>query len=121
MDGSSLHPVLHGGVSLRLDAVVNEVFDFSYVSFSQFYLIHCFSPAPLPGRLGPAFGKKLALFLRCHGRDNLFTCLKIIKVLNSLDSVFALRASSVPDFHVRLLGAIAIGGRLGAALRAEHN
>lgn len=121
MDGSFLHPVLHGGVSLSLDVVMDQELDLCNISFSQLYLLHCFPPALLPGSRGPAFSKKLSLLFRFHGWDNLFTRLKIIKALNSLESVFTFRASPVPNFYVRLLGAIAIGGRLRSALGAEND
>ena len=121
MDGSFLHPVLHGGVSLRLDAVENEELDLCNVSFGQFYLFHGFPPALLPGNLGPAFSKKLSVLFCRHGWNYLFTRFRIIKALNSLESVFTFRASPVSDFYVRLLSAIAIGGRLSSALRAGHD
>ena len=121
MNGSFLHSVLHGGVSLRLDVVVNEVFDFSYVSFTQFYLFHGFPSAFLSCRLRPAFSKKLSLLICRHGWDNFFTRFRIIQLLNSLESVFALGASSIPNFYVRFLGAIAVRCSLSAALRAKHD
>lgn len=121
MDGSFLHPVLHGGVSLRLDVVENEELDFSHVSLSELDLVHCSPPAFLSCSFGTTLGKELCLFACRHGRNDLFTRFKVIKALNSLESVFTFRASPISDFHVRLLGAIAIGGRLSSTLRAEND
>ena len=118
MDGSLLHPVLHGGISLRLDVVMDEELDLCDVSISQLYEMPRFPPALLV--LGHEFRTaSVYLFWRAV-RQDFFTCFKVVKVLNGPEIGTALAAFSVPDFCANLPAAAAIGVHLIATVGAVN-
>jgi hypothetical protein len=118
MNGSLFHPVLHGGVSLRLNVVQDEILDLSCISFGQFYLFHGFSPAFLSGT---TLSKVFALLSRRHDRNNRFSCFKVVEVLNSFDAGVTLAALPISSFNIRPSGAMAVSMSLMPTLGAEHD
>jgi len=116
MDGGSFHPVLHGGVSLRLDLVVDEELDLCNVSVSQFYAMPRLSSAPLV--LGHEFrAASVYLFRRAVWQD-FFTCLKVVEILNGPEIGAASTAFSVPDFGTSLPTAAAVSVHLSPTVWA---
>lgn len=117
MNGGLLDPVLHGGVSLRLDVVKNKELDLSDISFGQFYLFHGFSSALLPGT---TLSKVFALLRWRHDGNNCFPCFRVIQVLNGFDAGVAPAALPISSFNVRLSSAMAVSVGLMSALGAKH-
>ena len=116
MDGCSFHSVLHSGVSLRLDVVVDQKLDLCHVSISQLDAMPRFPPAPLV--LGHKFrAASVYLFWRAVWQD-FFTCLKVVKILNGPEIGAARATLSVPDFGANLPAAAAVGVHLSPTVWA---